>query len=261
VFDDAAGKELDFVTAAGGKPIVLVFVHQVNRPVIGLTRALTEYTFSRAKDGLATGIVWLDNDATEAENTLKRVRNALPQGVPVGISPDGIEGPGSYGLNRNVSLTILVGNKNLVTANFALVQPSVEADLPKIFAEIVRLIGGEPPKPSDVAPARGAMQRPNATEPDAQLRTLIRAVIQVGATEETVKRAADAVNEYVRNNVTAQQEIGRIATTIVGSGNLANYGTPPAQEYLRQWAEQYGTSAKTNAERPNDRELEQAPSR
>src|SRR5262245_59106134 len=30
-FDDNAGKELDFVKQAAGKPIVLVFIHDVNR--------------------------------------------------------------------------------------------------------------------------------------------------------------------------------------------------------------------------------------
>jgi len=42
--------------------------------------------------------------------------------APTGISPDGEEGPGSYGLNRKMTLTILVANKGKVTANFALVQ-------------------------------------------------------------------------------------------------------------------------------------------
>jgi hypothetical protein len=136
-YDDDAGKELDFVTHAAGKPIVLVFVHEGNRPSIGLTRALTTYTVSRAKDGVGTGIVWLGEDATEAEATLKRIRHALTPGAPTGISVDGKEGPGSYGLNRNVTLTILVGKEGKVTANFAIVQPSLQEDLPKILKEIV----------------------------------------------------------------------------------------------------------------------------
>src|SRR5687768_14114923 len=122
-FDADAGKELDFVKQADGKPIVLVFVHDANRPSIGMTRALTSYTVSRAKDGLVTGVVWLDDDSTEAENMLKRIRHALTAGAPTGISLDGKEGPGSYGLNRNVTLTILVGKDSEVSANFALVQP------------------------------------------------------------------------------------------------------------------------------------------
>src|SRR5262245_66288986 len=58
VYDDA-GKDLDFVKQAKGKPIVLVFVHDFNRPSAAMTRILMNYTASRAKDGLASGGVWL----------------------------------------------------------------------------------------------------------------------------------------------------------------------------------------------------------
>ena len=69
----------------------------------------------------------------------------MPTDVPIGISVDGKEGPGAYGLNRNVTLTVLVGKDNVVTANFALIQPSIPADAPKILAEVVKLIGGQVP--------------------------------------------------------------------------------------------------------------------
>ena len=63
--------------------------------------------------------------------------------------------PGAYGLNRNVTLTILVGKDNRVTANFALVQPSLQADVPKVLGEVVKLIGGKvPPSISSPHPAR-----------------------------------------------------------------------------------------------------------
>lgn len=240
VFDEDAGKELDFVTAAEGKPIVLVFVHEMNRPSIGMTRALTAYTQERAKDGLATGIVWLSDDVTEAENTLKRMRHALAPGAPIGISPDGKEGPGSYGLNRNVALTILVADKGRVTDNFALVQPSVQADLPKIFAAIVRVAGGQAPKVADIVGGPEAMRGSGAPEPDPRLRELIRPLIQLDADEKEVDRAAAAIESYLQDNVAARKEVGRIASTIVGNGKLSNYGTARAQEYLRKWAEQYG---------------------
>ena len=176
VLDPDAGKDLDFVTAAKGKPVVLVFVHEVNRPSIGLTRVLTAYTKTRAKDGLTTGVIWLSDDATEADAMVRRVQHALTKGVPVGISADGREGPGKYGLNRKATLTILVGNKDKVTANFALVQPSLQADLPKILEAVVKEVGGEVPKLEDI-PGIKEMQpkeRPKATrkgtEPDPKPR-------------------------------------------------------------------------------------------
>ena len=66
----------------------------------------------------------------------------MPGGVPVGISTDGQEGPGAYGLNRKVQMTILVGKDDKVTANFALVQPSAAADGPRIAQAIVDALGG-----------------------------------------------------------------------------------------------------------------------
>ena len=74
VYDDQAGKELDLVAQAGGKPLLLVFVHEANRPSIGMTRVLMNYAAGRAKDGLSSGVVWLANagDFTAAEQFLKR---------------------------------------------------------------------------------------------------------------------------------------------------------------------------------------------
>ncbi len=246
VLEPEAGKDLDFVTAAKGKPVVLVFIHDVNRPSIGLTRALTGYTKTREKEGLTTGVIWLSDDATEAEATVKRVQHALTKGVPIGVSPDGREGPGKYGLNRKVTLTILVGNKDKVTANFALVQPSLQADLPKILEAIVKEVGGMAPKLEDIPGVR-AMQpkaRPKAkgnAEPDPNLRALIMPVIRKDVTPEDVDRAAKALEEYVAKNAATRAEVGRIANTILGAGKLENYGTPRAQEYLKKWAKEYGT--------------------
>lgn len=246
-FDGDAGKEIDFVKQANGKPIVLIFVHDSNRPSIGMTRALTSYTVGRAKDGLVTGVVWLDDDATEAENTLKRIRHGLTPGAPTGISLDGKEGPGSYGLNRNMTLTILVGKDNQVTANFALVQPSLQADLPKILQEIIRVAGGQMPKLEEIAGVREMMKRPAANEPDPNLRRLIQPVIQPNAKPEDVDKAASAVEEYAKKNEVARKEIGRIANTIVDSGKLSTYGTPRAQEFLRKWAKEYGSRPKDDS--------------
>src|SRR5262249_22818000 len=95
-FDSDAGKELDFVKQAAGKPIVLVFIHDVNRMSLSLTRNLTAYTAGRAKEGLATGVILLGDDVTESENALKRWGHALAREAPLGISLDGREGPGSY---------------------------------------------------------------------------------------------------------------------------------------------------------------------
>jgi hypothetical protein len=251
VFDDQAGKDLDFVTGAAGKPIVLIFVHDVNRQSISMTRTLSSYTATRSKDGLTTGIVWLSDDATEAEATLKRVRHALvgtgeaPSASTlvkdlVGVSLEGREGPGSYGLNRNVILTILVGKDNKVTANFALIQPSIQVDLPKILESIVAVVGGKVPKLEELPGMREMMQnRANSSSETPNLRPLLTPLIKKDATVEEVDKAAKAIQEKADSDRSVRAEVARIAKTIVDSGKIANYGTPAAQEYLKRWAKEF----------------------
>lgn len=248
VFDPHAGKDIDFIEMAKEKPVVLVFVHDLNRQSLSMVRVLTSYTKSRAKDGLTTGVVWLSDDATEAENVVKKVKGALTEGVPIGVSHDGREGPGKYGLNRKVMLTILVGNKNKVTANFALVQPSLQADLPKILEAIVKEAGGKVPKLEEIEGAPKAKDQPKK-EQDPNLRGLLGPVIKLNATPEEVEKAAKALEDYLAKNEGTKAEVGRIANTIIDAGKLTDYGTPKAQEYLKKWAKEYGTPKKEEPKR------------
>jgi hypothetical protein len=265
VFDSQAGETIDFVAKAGGKPLVLIFVHDVNRQSIGFTRALATYTVSRASDGLSTGVIWLRDDVSEAEAELKRVRHALAKDAPVGISLDGKEGPGSYGLNREVMLTILIGNDNKVTANFALVQPSLQVDLQPVIASVVEVIGGEVPTASELLAMSGAnmrndngrpgmrdeANRKGAVDPDkaAALRDLLRPVIRRDASESSVDEAAKRVEDFAENDEAIRREIGRIANQIIRAGKLSDYGTPHAQTYLQRWADTYPKPANIEASR------------
>jgi len=255
---ESAGKTIDPVKLAQGKPMLLVFLHDVNRQSISMTRVLTQYAQSRAKEGLHSTVILLGDDATGAQDTLKRIQHALTPGVPTGVSPDGREGPGSYGLNRSVQLTILVAKNDRVTANFALVQPSLQVDLPKVASAIVAQIGGPEPKLSELLEAGGAMQNPRgypqtkeASKPDPEtIRSLMRPLIQRDADTKDVDKAAEAIEQAIAKSTAIEKEIGRIASTIVGSGKLENYGTEHAQGYLKRWAEKYGQQPKKPQDDP-----------
>jgi len=255
---ESAGKTIDPVKLAQGKPMLLVFLHDVNRQSISMTRVLTQYAQSRAKDGLHSTVILLGDDATGAQDTLKRIQHALTPGVPTGVSPDGREGPGSYGLNRSVQLTILVAKNDRVTANFALVQPSLQVDLPKVASAIVAQIGGPEPKLSELLEAGGVMQNPRgnpqtkeASKPDPEaIRSLMRPLIQRDADTKDVDKAAEAIEQAIAKSTAIEKEIGRIASTIVGSGKLENYGTEHAQGYLKRWAEKYGQQPKKPQDDP-----------
>ncbi|WP_182870755.1 hypothetical protein [Stieleria mannarensis] len=165
VYDDAAGKEFDPVAQADGKPTLLVFVHKLTRPGLGLARGLTNYAKSLDESPNYAAIVWLNDDQAEAEAYLTRARRSLNLQVPVGISVDGGEGPGAYGLNRNVELTVLVAKEGKVVANYALIQPSM-SDGVKIAGALANTLGTTPPTAEELQkvayPGRATKMRQRA---------------------------------------------------------------------------------------------------
>ena len=184
VFGDNAGKKVDVIGDSKNAPTLLVFVHQVTRPSIGLTRLLINYASKKKKDGLKIGLVFLSDDPTETEAWMGRARRALPEGVTPLISPDGIEGPGAYGLNRKMTMTVLVGNKGKVTANFPLIQPSIQADATKIGHAITNALGQkEKPSLKDMGFQERRM-RPSMN--DGTYRRMMAPVIQKTATAKEV---------------------------------------------------------------------------
>ena len=184
-----------------------------------------------------------------ARTRLKQMRHALSKDGPIGISPDGKEGPGAYGLNRNVTLTIIIAKDNKVTGNFALVQPSIQADLPKILKEIAGVVGGDVPKVEEL-PEVKEMAKGSPAEVDPKLTMHLRAMIQLKATPEDVEKVAKEIEKLIKENEAVKKEIARISSTIVNGGKVDNYGTEKAQEYLKKWAKEYGALAPKPKERP-----------
>ena len=233
------GKELDFVKAADGKPIVMVFLHKLTRPSVGMTRVLMNYVATRKKDGLQGGIVWLADDIVAAEERINRAKHALPKNTSLGLSLDGFEGPGAYGLNRDVTLTVLVGEKGKVTANYALVQPSIQADLPKILKSIVGLVGGKVPSLMELgAQMRRPVARPAAKmSPEAEQK--LRALIQKENKDKDTEKIAAELEAIFKKDKKSEQDVASRARRIVDAGVVERYGTAKAQEYLKKWAKLY----------------------
>ncbi|MGB7324042.1 MAG: hypothetical protein WBD31_04170, partial [Rubripirellula sp.] len=137
VAGDSKGESIDFIKAADGGPVLLVFFHQRTRPAFGLTNSIAKFAGSREKSPIKTAVVFLTDDPTEMRKWGGNVAKHFSSNTIYAFSPDGMEGPGNYGLNRNVILTILVGDKGKVTANFPIVQPQLQVDGPKIMKAIV----------------------------------------------------------------------------------------------------------------------------
>jgi hypothetical protein len=253
VYDDQAGVKSNYWDQAGDKATLLIFVHELTRPSVAVMRTLSDFAGKHA-DKMYTSVVFLGEDATALEEQLNRARHAMPRGIPVNMSADGAEGPGAYGLNRNVTLTILVSKDRKVTANFALVQPSVQADVPKVLKEVVAIVGGEVPSIQELGGGR-AMQRPMArggAEGELDLRSLLRPVIQKNATVEQVDAAAKKAEDYFAKHPRAALEAGTIARRIIDADKLENYGTERAQEYLRKWAKAYKAEPRPKRESKRD---------
>ena len=232
-----AGKQLDYVSSAKGKPLLLVFVHDVNRQSIAMVRNLTVYSAKRLGDGLQTGVVFLHEDANEAEKNFHRMKHALSSETPTGVSLEGREGPGSYGLNRLVTLTILLSQDNKVVANYALVQPSLQVDLPKIVKSITEVVGGTVP-PMEELIGKDAMRAMQGEKKGAapDMGGAMRSLIQKRATEEQVIQIAEKIELEMKADEAVRREIYRIAMAVSGGGKLSDYGIPKAQEYLSKWA-------------------------
>lgn len=131
-----AGKGLEPIKKAGDGPTLLVFVHKITRPGLKFLRPVDEYASKEEK--LVAQIVWLgEKDATL--DYLKRAENSLGLKVPIGVSLDGKDGPPSYVLNDQVTITVLLAKANRVVANFALVDPN-DTDSPRVIAALDRLL-------------------------------------------------------------------------------------------------------------------------
>jgi len=141
------GQRVDYVERWQGVPTLFVFIHEVTRASGRLVRRIDEYTETE-RDRVRTLLVSLNVDTLEGELTIPRTMKSLSIESRCGISVDGREGPGAWGLNKDVALTVVLAVENRVVANWALLDPN-ETDLAAIRAEIEKLPPGAavPPEP------------------------------------------------------------------------------------------------------------------
>lgn len=244
---DGSQKTFDPVTAASGKPLLLVFVHKRTRPGIAAVRLLTKYTTERRREGITAAVVFLSDDAPETAAWIKRARRALPAGAPLGISSDGIEGPGALGLNRKVTLTVLLAAKGKVVANFALVQPSVQVDVPRVLAAIVKVIGGKAPTLAQLGVKARKKKKKGRGGPPPEITGLLRQMIQKTATVEQVQAAATKLEKAFAADRRVAVQVGQIGRRIIAAGRLKMYGTPAARKNLARWADKYAPARKSKS--------------
>jgi hypothetical protein len=229
-----AGKEFEAISDVKGRPALLIFVHEITRPAMQFMRPVDYYATKLAKDGLAAHIVWLSADKTKTETYLTTAQKSLGLKSPVSISLDGIEGPGNYGLNRKVALTVLVAKEGKVTANFAIVQPN-ETDAPKVLAAMAKLVGKTAPTLEEITKEIGG--RPKAGKdgkpsPSPELATLMRRMIQKDNDEATVRKIAEEMVRWAGDDAKRRAELAEYCGRVARLG----YGTEAAQAALKRLA-------------------------
>jgi len=211
VLDDPAGQSVRILETQSNEPTLLVFVHQVTRPSIGLMRLLVNYATTKKEAGLKSHLVFLTEDPTEIEAWFRRARGALPDSVAPLISTDGIEGPGAYGLNRKLSLTILVANEGKVIATFALIQPSIQSDGPKIGQAIEKALGiDKAPTLEEMGfqePAMRTRKGQPSPEQDGVYRSMMAPLIQKTATSDEVELAAKKIEDMASKTLWFRERV------------------------------------------------------
>ncbi|MBI1841403.1 MAG: hypothetical protein HYR88_11210 [Verrucomicrobia bacterium] len=242
------GKQRDPVSENAGAPTAFIFVHTVERSLVPLLRVLDQYGAERA-NRLKTEVVFLFGDRVAGEERIKAVAASLKLQSRVGLSLDGAEGPGNYGLNKECMMTILAARENKVTANFALVQPGY-ADAPKVIEALAKICGDTNPPTAEQLTERqtgraggaGRMERgaaatnpgrpaepfPGAVPDDPRLNTLLRQSLRPTNDVATV----DALLKSMRERIDGDAELTRQASN--GWVRALHFGDRYGTPYSRQ---------------------------
>lgn len=214
------------------------------RGLIGLLRFVSTINEKSEKKLNAT-VVYLGDDKNKLNENARRYGQYIAGKPTIGISNDGRDGPGSYGLNRNVSMTIIVANEGEVLYNFPFPQGMLTPD-PHVLGAISEVLKAKPVDMREWLVAsygdrtkKDANDRANTGGVD--VRSLLAPVINKDASDEEIDAAAKRVDMLLEKNKAAATNIGGIAKRIIDGGKLENYGTERSQYHLFKWARLYGT--------------------
>lgn len=262
-----AGGERDPMTGNGGAPTALVFIHAIERSMVPLLQVIDQYGLER-KDRIRTEVVFLFADRLEGGQRAKAVLGSLRLGARAGLSLDGLEGPGNYGLNKECMMTILALRDHRVVANFALVQPGI-ADAPRVIEALARACADSDP-PSVAAlqekkAGRAGMARANAMQSDrmaanagvpteiqkdpfpgavptdARLQGLLRQFIRPTNEDAAVDRILTEVKAYIQGDADLTRQAIDGWTRVLHFGE--RYGTGYSRKAGREFLEALKSAA------------------
>lgn len=207
----------------------VMFFHDESRPALGLATTLEWY--ARKHKQLDSHYVFLTDDLTKTEQQLKS-RWEFFAGSPLSISIDGIEGPGQYGLNRNVMVTVLIAKDNAVVNNFVLTD-QIDSDPQAILAAVAEAIGERAPAldrlRAELGEDRTRRRREKLAEnpiftmaPNPRLGELMVATVDERVIEQYVSESIERMVEWAGDDATKQDELAIYCKSVLNGGFRIN---------------------------------------
>ena len=138
-------KTFDVIAKADGQPLVLFLQDETGlglRGLLGISRLLAQIR-EKSEEKMHINAVFLGDAPDTVEHQASKLVSHIPSGVLLGVSQEGREGPGSYGLNRNVAQTVIIAKDGKVLHNFAFTQPMLRPD-PYVLGAVGDAIGVQP---------------------------------------------------------------------------------------------------------------------
>ncbi len=142
---ETKGKMSDVIAEADGQLLVLFLQDESGlglRGLLGISRLLAQIA-EKSKQPMHIKAVFLGDTPDTVENQASKLVPHIPSEVSLSVSQEGREGPGSYGLNRNVAQTVIIAKDGKVLHNFAFTQPMLHPD-PYVLGAVGDAIGVEP---------------------------------------------------------------------------------------------------------------------
>ena len=162
-----AGQEFDPVKLAGDKLHLMFFVSESRTfgRFLGQLRNQLQAIEENSKQPWAMSVIVSTDDFNEAEKSFAILDQRYPKNLLVGISKDGAAGPPAYGLDKNLTATVIVTKNQIVLHNLPYIgnafytQPHILgaiAEAMKIDHDTLRkYINGQPGDAAGVAAMRG----------------------------------------------------------------------------------------------------------
>lgn len=141
VTGEQAAREFDPTADAGTSPqLYFFFPADVNRVIARALVNVGAIAGAGSKAGLRSYFIGLSDDLLAADQRLRDVWTSLRPPVAALLSKDGIEGPGSWGLNKKCYSTFVVVRGGRVLYNRAALSPG-PGDFEELRNELSKLLG------------------------------------------------------------------------------------------------------------------------